>query len=165
MTALAPLGPKLGKLIRMLASPRDGEVVAAARAIMRTLQGASLDIHALAQSVETGAPAAAPGPRPPDAKELRQAWEHGYSRGDAKGYERGYNDGYKDGQQEAQDANNETEFCLSFMANECWEKRLYLHGREIRFIRDMVDRTARGDHLTSPQEQWLRAIFGRLKGL
>jgi hypothetical protein len=42
----------------MLASDRDGEVVAAARAIRRTLESEKLDIHALAETIETSS-----GPR------------------------------------------------------------------------------------------------------
>jgi hypothetical protein len=41
-----PLEQKLGTFIRMLASERDGEVVAAA--IVRTLKAAGADIHVLA---------------------------------------------------------------------------------------------------------------------
>ncbi len=42
-----PLEQKLGTFIRMLASERDGEVVAAARAIVRTLKAAGADILSL----------------------------------------------------------------------------------------------------------------------
>lgn len=52
MSALAPIADKLGKLLRLLSSDRDGEVVAAARGIERTLKNAGLDIHALAAAVE-----------------------------------------------------------------------------------------------------------------
>ena len=52
---LGSIADKLGKLLRLLASDRDGEVVAAAKAITRTLAGADLDIHALAEGVETAA--------------------------------------------------------------------------------------------------------------
>ena len=38
MPALAPIAPKLAKLILLLSSDKDGEVVATARAIERTLQ-------------------------------------------------------------------------------------------------------------------------------
>src|SRR6516164_3252906 len=49
-----PVADKLGKLLRMLSSSRDGEVIAAARAILRTLEGAGADIHELARRVENG---------------------------------------------------------------------------------------------------------------
>jgi hypothetical protein len=42
---------KLGKLIKMLSSPNEGEVVAAARAILRTLEAEGGDIHELAARV------------------------------------------------------------------------------------------------------------------
>ncbi len=64
-SALAPVAPKLGKLLPVLASNHDGEVVAAARAIGRTLQAAGLDFHALAGAVTS--PAAAPSPQPQPA--------------------------------------------------------------------------------------------------
>lgn len=53
MTPLASIAPKLGKLLPRLASDHDGEVVATARAIGRTLQGVGLDFHALAEAVES----------------------------------------------------------------------------------------------------------------
>jgi hypothetical protein len=42
---------KIQKLIRMLSSPNDGEIVAAARAILRTLEAEGTDIHDLAERV------------------------------------------------------------------------------------------------------------------
>ena len=43
---------KLASSIRLLASDREGEVVAAARAAVRTLKAAGGDIHVLADLVE-----------------------------------------------------------------------------------------------------------------
>jgi hypothetical protein len=44
---------RISKLIKMLSSPNDGEVVAGARAIVRTLQAAEgTDTHELAERVE-----------------------------------------------------------------------------------------------------------------
>ena len=60
MLALAPIAPKLAKLIPRLASTHEGEVVATARAIERTLRGAGLDLHSLASAVEA----------PPETKEI-----------------------------------------------------------------------------------------------
>jgi hypothetical protein len=51
----------VAKLIPRLASPHDGEVVATARAIERTLRGAGLDLHALAKALcERAAPISVP---------------------------------------------------------------------------------------------------------
>jgi hypothetical protein len=44
----------LGKLIRLLSSDREGEVAAAARQIMRALEGVGTNIHELADIVERG---------------------------------------------------------------------------------------------------------------
>ena len=49
---LAPITGKLCKMIRMLASDCDGDVIAAARAIKRTLRSEGLDIHELAKGIE-----------------------------------------------------------------------------------------------------------------
>lgn len=45
------LRTKLAKLIRLLGSPQEGEVVAAARAIQRTLASESLDLHDLVDAL------------------------------------------------------------------------------------------------------------------
>ncbi|MFD0846908.1 hypothetical protein [Sphingosinicella xenopeptidilytica] len=50
--ALAPVAPKLAKLIPLLGSDRDGEALATVRALERTLRAAGLDFHALAAAVE-----------------------------------------------------------------------------------------------------------------
>ena len=51
MSDLALVAPKLSKLIPMLATVHDGEVVATARAIGRTLESAGLDLHDLAKAL------------------------------------------------------------------------------------------------------------------
>jgi hypothetical protein len=48
--ALQPIAARLGKLIKMLSSDKEGEVVAA-RLMISTLNSAGLDIHALADSI------------------------------------------------------------------------------------------------------------------
>ena len=52
--SIEPVAEKLEKLLRMLSSPREAEVVAAAQAIMRTLKGVGADIHELAACVKGG---------------------------------------------------------------------------------------------------------------
>ena len=46
-TALAPIAPKLAKLLPLLGSDKHGEVVAAALAVGRTLASAGADWHDL----------------------------------------------------------------------------------------------------------------------
>jgi hypothetical protein len=49
--ALAPIADRLRPLIRLLASDQPGEVVAAARAIARTLKTANLYFYSFADSI------------------------------------------------------------------------------------------------------------------
>ena len=49
---------RLGKLLRMLSSDKDGEVLAATAAIKRTLANEGLDIHSLADALCQPAPRA-----------------------------------------------------------------------------------------------------------
>lgn len=51
MSDMALVAPRLSKLIPMLATDHDGEVVATARAIGRTLESAGLDLHDLAKAL------------------------------------------------------------------------------------------------------------------
>ena len=53
MTDLAAIAEKLGRYVRLLSSDQDGEVVAAAHAIVRVLKTAGADIHTLAKHIET----------------------------------------------------------------------------------------------------------------
>ncbi len=65
MTALAPVVPKIAKLIPRLASNHDGEVVATVHAIRRVLEGAGLDLHVLAASLDE---------QPATASDLPSTW-------------------------------------------------------------------------------------------
>jgi hypothetical protein len=55
MSMPVPAAAKLGKLIRLLSSDKDGEVLAAVGAIKRTLQSEGINIHSLAAVIESGA--------------------------------------------------------------------------------------------------------------
>jgi len=52
VTDLAPIAGRLATFIRLLASDKDGEVVNAAHALIRTLQGIGADIHDVAERIE-----------------------------------------------------------------------------------------------------------------
>jgi hypothetical protein len=56
MTMLAPLVPKLVRLIPRLASNHDGEIVATVKAIGRVLESSGLDFHDLAHAVSHAPP-------------------------------------------------------------------------------------------------------------
>jgi hypothetical protein len=64
MTALAPITPKLVKLIPLLGTDKDGEIIGTVHAIRRTLESAGCDLHDLALVVERAAlPAMVEQPR------------------------------------------------------------------------------------------------------
>ncbi|WP_262299709.1 hypothetical protein [Microvirga sesbaniae] len=70
MPDMAIIAPKLSRLIPMLATDHDGEVIAAVRAIDRTLKSAGMDFHNLVEALCYRQPssipvsAAAPEPHP-----------------------------------------------------------------------------------------------------
>jgi len=58
--ALAPIAPQISKLVLLLSSNHDGEVIAAARAIDRVLKASRLDWHDLAQALCLPSPSIQP---------------------------------------------------------------------------------------------------------
>src|SRR5947207_2196578 len=58
--AIALLAPQLGKLVLLLSSSHDGEVVGAARAIDRVLRSNQLDWHDLARAICRPVPGVSP---------------------------------------------------------------------------------------------------------
>jgi HPt (histidine-containing phosphotransfer) domain-containing protein len=52
MTTFADIAPQTAKLVRLLASDKQGEVIAAVHALRRVLSSSGLDIHALADAIE-----------------------------------------------------------------------------------------------------------------
>jgi hypothetical protein len=66
---------KVASLIRRLSSQSDGEIVATARALMRTLESAGTDIHALAGHVEK------PNGNGLTKAEVKKIFDTGYAAG------------------------------------------------------------------------------------
>ena len=144
-----PLEQKLGTFIRMLASERDGEVVAAARAIVRTLKGAGADIHVLAERVEK-----ANGGELTEA-EMRKLYDAGYGAGvrAAEAKQHGPSDFY----------NVDGTPAWHEIARFCQHSRDRLREKERGFIDDMASRTVWREP-TERQAKWLRSIFHQLGG-
>jgi hypothetical protein len=74
------LATKLGHSIRMLSSDKDGDVLAAAAAILRLLASCGADIHALAAHVESGS-----GLSDDDKRKIRSEIESARAAGYAEG--------------------------------------------------------------------------------
>jgi hypothetical protein len=138
--SIEPVAERLEKLLKMLSSPREGEVVAAAQAIMRTLKSAGADIHDLAACVK--------GVKLSDA-EMKKI----------------YDAGYRDAKQEAK--SNGGDFhdvgpSWHDMAVECRDRdNGRLTPREREFVEDMVRWTARREP-SEKQGKWLHVLYMRV---
>ena len=145
---LAPIAGKLASLVRMLSSDRDGEIVAAARALVRMLMGAGSDIHALADQIEK------PNGGLTDA-EMRNLYDAGYAAGvrAVEGRQHGTGDFHSvDGLP-----------AWGEIALFCPQNGDRLGENERTFVNEMASRTVWREP-TEKQAKWLRSIFYRLGG-
>ena len=136
--ALAPIAGKLRPLIRLLSSDQPGEVVAAARAITRTLKGVKLDIHTLADCIGQ-----ANGKEYTEAQVLK-ARELGIAEGRRLERE-------EQGAPIFCNVNLDDEPTWHDIALECAAHPSRLHEREKQFVKDMIRCTVRGGEPTVKQ--------------
>jgi hypothetical protein len=146
---LTPIAGKLSSLVRLLASDRDGEVIAAARAIGRTLKSVGADFHAFADGVDK-----ANGNGKLSDVEMRKLYDAGFAAGIAAAESRDVGDDFRnlDGS-----ASSET------MAQHCRKHRNQLNEREREFITSVSARIVYREP-TEKQTKWLRNIFLRTGG-
>jgi len=140
---------KLGKLLRLLGSNRDGEILGTVAALQRTLQGAGADWHDLAENIGkvNGAKFTEE-----DAKEIYAAGvQDGRSAAEA---ERGV--GFHNVDDEGPP--------WHAIAQECAQHLDQLRDeRERQFVQDMVRRTVHRGRLSEKQAKWLRDIYTRVR--
>jgi hypothetical protein len=146
---LAPISGKLAQYVRLLSSNQDGEVVAAARAIVRTLKKSGADIHTLADRIEH-----ANGGKLSEA-EMKKLYDAGYDAGvrAAENKQHGAVDFHN---VDGTPAWNE-------IALFCQHQQDRLRTNELQFVNDMAERTVWREP-TERQGKWLRSIFYRLGG-
>jgi hypothetical protein len=144
--AISPaVAVRICHFIRLLSSDRDGEVVAAARAIIRTLKGAGADIHVLAERIEH-----------PSFTETEML----------KLYDAGYDAGLRAAESDPifRNVNLDGEPSWHDIACECAaHPHRMLSEREKQFVADMVRRTVHGGQPTPKQTNWLRKIYARVR--
>ena len=133
-----PASERLAKLIRLLSSDREGEVVNAARAIRRTLKDKGLDIHTLADMVVGS-------DKRPTKSDLQEA----------------YRAGYRDGTRAAEPDDD----TLSWreIAKFCLANAARLKPHETDFVEQMVRWTSLGREPTAKQARWLDYLYAQLK--
>jgi hypothetical protein len=140
---------KLGTLIQLLASEQDGEALAAARAIVRTLQATGADIHTLAERVES-----ANGGKLSEA-EMRKLYDAGYQAGMRA---------VENKQHGAGDFHNVDGLpAWNEIALFCQRNNDRLRPNERESVNDMAARTVWREP-SEKQAKWLRSIFFRLGG-
>jgi hypothetical protein len=125
---------KLGKLLRMFSSDKDGEVLAATAAIKCTLATEGLDIHSLADALCQSAPRAEAKARraPHDTPDWRDDWPGG----------------------------DTTDW--HSVACECEAHGATLNLREQKFVTDMVSWMRRATP-TERQQAWLLVILDKVR--
>jgi hypothetical protein len=131
----------------LLASPSDGEALAAARAIVRTLKATGADIHTLAERVEN-----VNGGKLSEA-EMKKLYNAGYEDGMRAVENRSTGDFHNvDGTPNWHE-----------IARFCQQNDSKLRENERQFISDMAARSVWREP-TEKQAKWLRSIFYRLGG-
>src|SRR5215469_357453 len=146
---LAPIVGRLAACIRMLSSDKDGDVIAAARGLVRMLKGAGTDIHTLADRIENSNGGGL------TYAEMRKLYDAGYQAGVrvVENRQHGSGDFHNvDG------LPNWNEIALF-----CQQNNDRLRPTERQFIDDMASRTVWCEP-TEKQAKWLRSIFYRLGG-
>ena len=144
--ALAPIAEKLRRCVRLLTSDRDGEILAAARALGRTLKAAGLDIHILADAVGH---TKGHSHKTVDKAEEKRIFDRGFEAGERAARKTGNG------------AKEPTWHEIAVCCAECPDR--LRDDRERKFVRDMVALTVRGGKLSEKQQSWLRSIYVRVQ--
>jgi hypothetical protein len=141
---------KVGSLIRLLSSPNDGEVLNAARGLVRTLETAGFDIHALEAHVEK-----------PNGNRLSEAqMKELYDAGYAAGVQAAENRHHGIGDFHDADGKPNWEAVALFLQRN--KNRLDIRHHD--FVDDMASRTAWGREPTEKQHRYLHSLFYKLGG-
>jgi hypothetical protein len=150
MIANPDIAKKVADLVRRLASPHDGEVIATVRALRRVLEANGLDLHAVADPL-----VAVNGKHIPE-EEMRRLYDAGFAAG----------------VQAAENRQHGTDDFRGTDGKPTWEAvALFLQRNKDRldlkhheFIDDMAARTAWGHEPTERQHKYLHSLFYKLGG-
>jgi hypothetical protein len=147
--ALAPIAAKLATCVRLLSSDKDGEIVAAAHAIYRTLRSAGTDIHTLAELIE----------KPNDGglteAEMKKLYDAGFNAGVREAENRRF------GSADFHNVDGTPHW--HEIALFCQQHNERLTVKEEPFVNDMAAQTVWREP-TEKQAKWLKSIFLRLGG-
>jgi hypothetical protein len=147
-SVLSPIAGRIAQLIRLLSSDRDGEVIAAARALGRTLHGAGLDVHSLAEQIEKGSGSF-------NETEARKLYDAGYEQGYQAGTSANGREGFHDISSPLATWHETAHWCQQHSEQ--------LRPREHEFVDQMTAQTLWREP-TERQGRWLKSIYHRLGG-
>jgi hypothetical protein len=147
---------KLATLVRLLSSDRDGEVIATVRALVRTLESAGSDIHALAEHIEK----ANGNLTDADKKKIRAEIENARALGYAEGVKAAEAKQHGTGAFRNTDGQIEWTEVALFVQRE----KHRLPAKHHEFVDDMAARTVYGREPTSNQHKYLHSLFFKLGG-
>jgi hypothetical protein len=148
MTKPTLVAQKLGALLRRLSSNHDGEVLATVHAIIRTLNSAGSDLHALADKVEQTNVI-------PEA-DMKRLYQAGYDAGVAASEKQFYGDG------DFRTVNG-SDPDWSEIAKYRYRKRDQLNEREAEFIGSVSSQLV-WRAPSEKQRKWLLSILYKLGG-
>jgi hypothetical protein len=154
VTDLAPIAPKLANLIRRLASDKDGEVVATARALVRTLNSFGADIHDVAERIEHSSNGAL------NESEMQEIYNAGITAGLRQAEQKLRSRAYQNTLQ-MPPAHDMAMFCYQHR-DQLREPNEKFDERE--FILNMVSLSRRGVPLSEKRQRCLEGIYLRLAG-
>jgi hypothetical protein len=151
----ATINEKLAALICRLSSNQDGEVIATARALIRVLESAGSDIHALAEHVKNGH-----GLTDADKQKIRSEIENARAIGYAEGVKAAESKQHGTGTFRNTDGKLEWTEVALFVQRE----KHRLPEKHHEFVDDMASRTVYGREPTPKQHQYLHSLFHKLGG-
>jgi hypothetical protein len=144
------IAKRVASLIRRLSSQSDGEIVATARALMRTLESAGTDIHALAGHVEK------PNGKHIPEEEMRRIFEAGYTAGVQAAENRQHgSDDFR-----GTDGKPTWEAVALFLQR----NKDRLDSKHHEFIDKVAAQTVWGDEPTERMHRYLHSLFFKLGG-
>jgi hypothetical protein len=144
------IAKRIADLVRRLSSPSDGEIIAAAHALQRTLEANGLDIHAVADPLE------APNGKHIPEEEMQRLWDAAYARGvqDTENRQHGVDDFI------GTDGKPTWEAVALFLQR----NKNRLNPRVHEFVDKMAAQTVWGEEPTERQHKFLHSLFFQLGG-
>jgi hypothetical protein len=164
--ALPPdLIDRLTKIIVMFSSPNEGDLIAAGRALQRTLVSANTDIHELAERLKVGR-----GLSDEDKEQIKAQIANEIANARATGYAEGVRDGQAraqgfDGFHSVDESADWREVAL-FVEREQDRLPFRTQQKSAEFIADMATRS-RSPYSSEPtqrQHEWMHGLFFKLGG-